>query len=128
MLPKTCTLLKTPSGARVYLVGTAHFSRESHEDVERVIRAVQPDIVMVELCKSRVNILYLDEDTVMAESQRMSASRMVELMRQKGSLQGALYILLLSMSAHLTKELGKRFGRASLQLQLYCIDRLRSET
>ena len=106
VLPKTCTLLKTPSGARVYLVGTAHFSRESHEDVERVIRAVQPDVCMVELCKSRVNILYLDEDTVMAESQKMSASRMVELMRQKGSLQGALYILLLSMSAHLTKELG----------------------
>ena len=106
VLPKTCTLLKTPSGAKVYLVGTAHFSRESHQDVERVIRAVQPDVVMVELCKSRVNILYLDEDTVMAESQRMSASRMVELMRQKGSLQGALYILLLSMSAHLTKELG----------------------
>ena len=111
VLPKTCTLLKTPSGAKVYLVGTAHFSRESHQDVERVIRAVQPDVVMVELCKSRVNILYLDEDTVMAESQRMSASRMVELMRQKGSLQGALYILLLSMSAHLTKELGEHYRR-----------------
>ena len=127
VLPKTCTLLKTPSGARVYLVGTAHFSRESHEDVERVIRAVQPDVVMVELCKSRVNILYLDEDTVMAESQRMSASRMVELMRQKGSLQGALYILLLSMSAHLTKELGMAPGgefrvahRESMQVARGC--------
>jgi len=127
VLPKTCTLLKTPSGAKVYLIGTAHFSRESHEDVERVIRAVQPDVVMVELCKSRVNILYLDEDTVMAESQRMSASRMVELMRQKGSLQGALYILLLSMSAHLTKELGMAPGgefrvahRESMQVRRGC--------
>ena len=39
------------SGARVYLVGTAHFSRESCDDVSLVIQAVQPDIVMVELCK-----------------------------------------------------------------------------
>ncbi len=39
------------SGAKVYLVGTAHFSKESCEDVSLVIQAVQPDIVMVELCK-----------------------------------------------------------------------------
>jgi pheromone shutdown protein TraB len=39
------------SGAKVYLVGTAHFSKESCEDVSLVIQATQPDIVMVELCK-----------------------------------------------------------------------------
>lgn len=36
LLPKTCTVLTTPSGATVYLVGTAHFSRESQEDVIQV--------------------------------------------------------------------------------------------
>jgi pheromone shutdown protein TraB len=39
------------SGAKVYLVGTAHFSKESCDDVSLVIQAVQPDIVLVELCK-----------------------------------------------------------------------------
>ena len=64
-LPSTCTVLTSPvSGATVYLVGTAHFSRESCEDVSCVIRAVQPDIVMVELCKARSNILHLDEQTI----------------------------------------------------------------
>lgn len=33
-LPDTVTLLRhEPTGAKVYLVGTAHFSRESQEDV-----------------------------------------------------------------------------------------------
>ncbi|GIL79916.1 hypothetical protein Vretimale_12499 [Volvox reticuliferus] len=37
----------------VVLVGTAHVSRRSQQDVDRVIRAVVPDSVVVELCKSR---------------------------------------------------------------------------
>lgn len=35
-LPETVTLLRTPSGVKVYLVGTAHFSRESQDDVAKV--------------------------------------------------------------------------------------------
>jgi len=47
------------SGAKVYLVGTAHFSKESCDDVSLVIQAVQPDIVMVELCKQVNTFLIL---------------------------------------------------------------------
>lgn len=36
-LPETVTLLTTPDGAKVYLVGTAHFSEESQNDVSLVI-------------------------------------------------------------------------------------------
>jgi len=65
-LPKTCqVLVSANSGARVYLIGTAHFSKESCEDVSLVIQSVQPDIVMVELCKARTNILHLDEETIL---------------------------------------------------------------
>lgn len=39
-LPETVSVLKHPNGAKVYLVGTAHFSRESQEDVSFVIAAV----------------------------------------------------------------------------------------
>lgn len=36
-LPETVTLLKNPNtGAKVYLVGTAHFSKESQDDVSLV--------------------------------------------------------------------------------------------
>ena len=35
-LPATVTKLETAEGCKVYLVGTAHFSKESQDDVEKV--------------------------------------------------------------------------------------------
>lgn len=35
-LPETVTLLRTPNGGKLYLVGTAHFSIESQNDVSKV--------------------------------------------------------------------------------------------
>ncbi|XP_023231893.1 traB domain-containing protein-like isoform X1 [Centruroides sculpturatus] len=109
-LPETVTLLRTPEGSKVYLVGTAHFSLSSQEDVATTIRATQPDIVMVELCKSRVNILSLDEKTVLEESKNMNLEKLRAAVKQNGLIQGVMYLLLLSMSAHLTKQLGMAPG------------------
>lgn len=44
-------------GRRFYVVGTAHVSEQSVHEVERVIRAVKPDTVAVELCEARYNAL-----------------------------------------------------------------------
>ena len=35
-LPSTVIKLETAEGCKVYLIGTAHFSKESQEDVEKV--------------------------------------------------------------------------------------------
>ena len=43
--------------AEVYIVGTAHVSKESVEEVCRVIDEVKPDAVAVELCPRRFNAL-----------------------------------------------------------------------
>eukprot|EP00092_Neocalanus_flemingeri_P036706 GFUD01039961.1.p1 GENE.GFUD01039961.1~~GFUD01039961.1.p1 ORF type:complete len:567 (+),score=187.86 GFUD01039961.1:84-1784(+) len=110
-LPKTCqVLVSASSGAKVYLIGTAHFSKESCEDVSLVIQGVQPDIVMVELCKARTNILHLDEETILEEAQNLDFEKSLEIIRSQGTVQGVMYLLLLSMSAHLTKELGMAPG------------------
>lgn len=37
----------------IWLVGTTHISQDSAMEVERVVRAVKPDNVVVELCRSR---------------------------------------------------------------------------
>lgn len=37
----------------IWLIGTSHISEESAAEVERVVRAVNPDNVVVELCRSR---------------------------------------------------------------------------
>lgn len=48
-LPETVTLLRMPNKCNVYLVGTAHFSEKSQEDVANVIRNVRPKTVVVEV-------------------------------------------------------------------------------
>ena len=44
-------------GKRIVLVGTAHISRESVEEVSRVIEQEQPDTVCIELCAARYEAL-----------------------------------------------------------------------
>lgn len=109
-LPETCTLLTTNKGAKVFLIGTAHFSRESQTDVSQVMRAVQPDIVVLELCKSRTNILHMDEETILSESQNLTTQKALQTIREYGTVQGVMYLLMLSMSASLTKTLGMAPG------------------
>ncbi|KAL6644416.1 hypothetical protein ACP70R_016024 [Stipagrostis hirtigluma subsp. patula] len=46
----------------VWILGTSHLSPESVADVERVLRAVRPDNVVVELCRSRAGIMYVSSD------------------------------------------------------------------
>jgi len=41
-LPTTCTVLTSnKTGGKLFLVGTAHFSKESQDDVAAVIKEVQ---------------------------------------------------------------------------------------
>ena len=44
-------------GGQIFLVGTAHVSRSSAEEVRELIRVVQPTTVMVELCEQRAERL-----------------------------------------------------------------------
>ncbi|XP_011306769.1 traB domain-containing protein isoform X1 [Fopius arisanus] len=118
-LPETVTLLTTPDGAKVYLIGTAHFSEESQNDVSLIIQAVQPHIVMVELCEARVHVLQLDEKTILEEAGNLTLAKMRATIRKNGLFNGLLYVLLLNMSANLTKQLGMapggEFRRAFLE-------------
>jgi pheromone shutdown-related protein TraB len=55
-LPRTVHLLEV-AGKRVYLVGTAHVSSQSVDDVRTTIERVRPDSVCVELCQPRYDSL-----------------------------------------------------------------------
>ena len=54
-------------GKRIVLVGTAHISRESVEEVSRVIEQEQPDAVCIELCAARYEALPSPADTKRAQ-------------------------------------------------------------
>ncbi|CAH3115336.1 unnamed protein product [Porites lobata] len=109
-LPSTVIKLETAEGCKVYLVGTAHFSKESQEDVEKTIQAVQPDIVLVELCKSRVDILKYDEEFLLREAKNIDMQKLKLAVKQSGLVAGFMQVLLLSVSAHITKQLGMAPG------------------
>lgn len=58
-LPASVTTL-TRGDTTFYVVGTAHVSQKSVDDVRTVIDTVHPDVVCVELCKSRYDALTKD--------------------------------------------------------------------
>lgn len=110
-LPDTVTRLTTPEGSILYLVGTAHFSDSSKKDVATVstvflflwtnirstdwsnavlilcalfqtIRAVQPDVVVVELCQYRVSMLKMDEKTLLKEAKDINLEKVQQAIKQ----------------------------------------------
>ncbi|KAA8492438.1 TraB domain-containing protein [Porphyridium purpureum] len=44
----------------MYVLGTSHVSTQSVRDCEELVRAVRPEIVVVELCRSRAGVMYAD--------------------------------------------------------------------
>ena len=110
-MPENVTQVVTNDGAYIYIVGTAHFSEASQNDVEKVINILQPDIVMVELCASRVGVLKYDEESLMKAAKEINFEKLKFSIKETGSVvSGVMQILLLSMSAHITKELGMAPG------------------
>lgn len=109
-LPTTVTVLTGPEDGKVYLVGTAHFSHQSNEDVAETIRKTRPNVVVVELCESRVAILALDEATILEDSRNLNFDQVQQNIQKQGLVQGVMYTLLLSLSAQLTRELGMAPG------------------
>lgn len=110
-LPETVLLLKHPeTGAKVYVVGTAHFSQESKEDVAKVIQTVQPHVVILELCDARIGIIALDEETLLREAANVSFESIMSTIKKNGVYYGITYVLLLNVYAHFTKEIGMAPG------------------
>ncbi|KAL3283528.1 hypothetical protein HHI36_006667 [Cryptolaemus montrouzieri] len=110
-LPETVSLIiDSKNNAKIYVIGTAHFSKESQQDVEKVIQHVQPDLVVLELCNSRLHILDFDEETLLREAQGIDTRKMISTIKTSGFYNGIIYLLLLDISAHITKEIGMAPG------------------
>lgn len=71
---------------------------------------MKPNVVVLELCASRVNILSLDEKTILEESKNIDLQKVIATIQSSGLYNGIMYILLLNMSAHITKQLGMAPG------------------
>ncbi|EOQ87037.1 TraB family protein [Leptospira yanagawae serovar Saopaulo str. Sao Paulo = ATCC 700523] len=47
-------LFKTIDKTEVHILGTAHISKQSVDEVEKMIQDIKPDVICVELCESRM--------------------------------------------------------------------------
>lgn len=106
--PSSDTLIKlsTPNGSEVYLVGTAHFSKKSAQDVVKAIRAVKPSVLVLELCPERAFMLTIDEHSLLEQNRTITFERVRAAISEKGFAQGLIYMLFLKASASITEKLG----------------------
>ncbi|XP_039855634.1 traB domain-containing protein-like isoform X4 [Panicum virgatum] len=103
----------------VWILGTSHLSPDSVADVERVLRAVQPDNAVVELCRSRAGIMYVSSD---ASDEPLLKSNMFSLGGAKffgavnrsinlgGQSALALRLLLAVLSSKISSGANRPFG------------------
>ena len=106
----TITTLDCPNGSKVYLVGTAHFSKESIDEVRRTITEKRPGVVLLELCNDRRIILQYSQETILREARTMTFAKMRGFIRRDGVVAGIVQSIFLKFTAELTQQLGMAPG------------------
>lgn len=103
----------------IWLVGATHISSQSAAEVERVVRAVKPDNVVVELCRSRAGIMYISDEGEVGQQLRSSmfslsgtgffgaVGRSINL---GGQTALALRLLLALFSSKISSDVNRPFG------------------
>ena len=82
----------------VTLIGTAHVSRESAEQVSHVIEQERPDTVFIELCESRYQSI--------TQKKKWQETELIKVIREK-----KVYVLLSNlMLAYFQKRIGQKLG------------------
>jgi pheromone shutdown-related protein TraB len=91
----------------IILIGTAHVSKESAEQVEAVIETEKPDTVCVELCRSRYDSL--------TQKTRWQETDLLKVVREKKAFLLLSNLMLASFQRRLGKKLGIQPGEEILR-------------
>ncbi|KAK7357373.1 hypothetical protein VNO80_16658 [Phaseolus coccineus] len=103
----------------IWLIGTTHVSKDSAMEVERVVRALRPDNVVVELCRSRAGIMYVSADEELGKQMRsnmfsLSGTGFFGAVGRSINLGGqtalALRLLLAAFSSKISSDINRPFG------------------
>ncbi|KAJ8477488.1 hypothetical protein OPV22_021215 [Ensete ventricosum] len=103
----------------IWLIGTSHLSEKSASDVERVARAVRPDNVVVELCRSRAGVMYAstsaeDVPSLKLNMFSLSGAKFFGAISRSINLGGqsalALRLLLAVFSSKISSDANRSFG------------------
>ena len=91
----------------VYLVGTAHLSKESVEDVRSTVEQTQPKAICVELCKAR--------HQAMTQADNWSKMNIFKVIRQKKAVFLLAQLIMTSFYRRLGEKLGVQPGAEMLE-------------
>ena len=91
------------AGRPIYVIGTAHISARSAEDVARLIEAVRPDCVCVELDSARHQAL--------TQPDAWREMDLFQVVRQKRATMLLAHLILASFQRRLGDRLGIKPGR-----------------
>lgn len=94
-------------GKEVYLVGTAHVSQESVDDVRNTIEAVGPDSIAVELCEPRLRS--------MVEKDHWEKMDIFKVVKEKKSLMLLAQLIMAAFYRKLGQQLGVKPGAEMLE-------------
>ncbi|CAM6010200.1 unnamed protein product [Sphagnum balticum] len=95
------------NGAQLYLVGTAHVSEKSAEEVREVIQQVKPDTVAVELCAERAKKM-LSGESAKAKS---FFQQLLDMLHMPGGLDQKLISFWLKSMYELIRSTGVEPGK-----------------
>lgn len=122
-LPPSCTHVRA-NHKDIYLVGTAHVSKESVEDVRTSMEIIRPDAVCVELCEARY--------AAMTNRDNWRNMDIFKVIREKKTLFVLAQLMLASFYRKIGEKLGVQPGAEMMEgirqadalgAQLVCADR-----
>ena len=97
--PLPSTVKKVQLGDReIYLVGTAHVSKQSVQDVRDTIEAVEPDTVCVELCEARFRNI--------TDREQWKRTNIVKIIREKKAMLLLSSLIMTSFQRRIAAQLG----------------------
>ncbi|XP_049703300.1 traB domain-containing protein-like isoform X3 [Helicoverpa armigera] len=105
-LPKSATLIQHDGDSTVVLLGTVHFSKQSVEDVSEIVKVLNPNAILIELCRQRVSLLELDDKKFLEDAKNFDAQKLKEAVKGQNFVSGMLHAMLLKTYADIAKELG----------------------
>jgi len=94
-------------GKEVFILGTAHVSKQSVQLVNRIIEAEQPDTVCLELCESRYHSI--------RQKERWQDTDIVKVIKEKKSFLLLSNLLLASFQKRIAKKFNIQPGQEMIQ-------------
>lgn len=94
-------------GKEIILIGTAHVSKKSVEEVKEIIEEEKPDTVCVELCQSRFQSI--------TDANRWKNMDIVKVIKEGKAMMLLINLVLSSYQKRLGKQLGVQPGQEMIQ-------------